>query len=158
MEHPREELIRFGEIELRFFVTGAETQGGLDMFELTVPAGAAVPIPHFHRDVDEVVYVIEGVMAYTVNGKRMELGPGGRTICPRGSVHDFSNPGRTRMRAIFALTPASIGPTFYREVSEAVNAGGPPDLPRIAAIMQRHGLVPAPMPDVPAPPEREVRR
>jgi quercetin dioxygenase-like cupin family protein len=158
VEHLREELIRVGQIELRFFVTGAETQGGLDMFELTVPPGAAVPIPHFHRDVDEAVYVVEGVMAYTVNGERMELAPGERSFCPRGGVHHFANPGRERMRAIFALTPASIGPRFFREVAEAVNAGGPPDLPRIAAIMQRHGLVPAPMPDVPAPPEREVRR
>jgi quercetin dioxygenase-like cupin family protein len=156
MEHQRDELIRIGALELRFFVTGADTQGGLEMFELTVPPGAQVPMPHYHREVDEAVYVVEGVMAYTVDGRRSELGPGERSFCPRGGVHHFANAGKERTRAVLALTPASITPRFFREVADLVNAGGPPDLAKIGAIMQRHGLVPAPMPDRPPSSTRAV--
>ncbi|GAU86799.1 hypothetical protein BIWAKO_06747 [Bosea sp. BIWAKO-01] len=42
------------------------------------------------------------------------------------------------------ITPAAIGPEYFREVFEVVNAaaGGPPDWVRMADIMRRHGLTP----------------
>ena len=42
------------------------------------------------------------------------------------------------------MTPALIGPEYFREMAAIVNAGGPPDLEKIKAVMTRHGLVPAP--------------
>ena len=38
------------------------------------------------------------------------------------------------------LTPASIGPAFFREMASLLSAGGPPDPARIAEIMRKHGL------------------
>lgn len=32
---------------------------------------------------------------------------------------------------------------YFREIAEVINAGGPPDMQRVLAIMQRHGLEPA---------------
>jgi quercetin dioxygenase-like cupin family protein len=150
MEHPHEEPIRLGQIEVRFFVNGAQTQNRLEMLELAVPPSAQVPLAHYHREVDEAVYVVEGVMAYTVEGKRMDLGPGMRSFCPRGGIHHFANAGKEPMRAVLALTPATITPDFFREIAELVNAGGPPDLARVGAIMRRHVIEPAAMPDRPA--------
>lgn len=144
MEQSREELIRVGPIEMRFFVTGRDTAGNLDMFELTVPPGVPTPTAHFHAKVDEAVYVVEGVMAYRIGERRLELGAGERAFCPRGSVHHFSNAGRERMRVIMALSPATIGPAFFREVADLVNAGGPPDQAKMLAVMARYGLFPPP--------------
>jgi hypothetical protein len=44
------------------------------------------------------------------------------------------------------LTPAAIGPQYFREAAAviAAAAGGPPDRARMAEIMRRHGLTPAP--------------
>ena len=46
------------------------------------------------------------------------------------------------------ITPAAIGPEFFRECAEAINAaaGGPPDRAKMVEIMRRHGLTPAPSP------------
>ena len=143
MEHPDGELIRIGELELRFFVTGKDTAGGLDMYEVMIPPGAGVPAPHYHVHVDEAIYVVEGSMEYTIDGHRREIGVGGRAFCPRGGVHHFKNLSHERTRAIFAMTPALIGPSFFREMGGLVNAGGPVDITRTRALMARYGLFPA---------------
>jgi len=44
------------------------------------------------------------------------------------------------------VTPAVIGPQFFRDMAEVVNVGGPPDPAAIGAVMRRHGLTPAPPP------------
>lgn len=45
--------------------------------------------------------------------------------------------------ALIVMTPALIGPPFFREVAELVKAGLP-DPRRVGEVMLRHGLVPAP--------------
>ena len=46
------------------------------------------------------------------------------------------------------ITPAAIGPQYFRETAAVFNeaAGGPPDRAKLAEIMRRHGLTPAPPP------------
>ncbi|WP_165932854.1 hypothetical protein [Rhizobium sp. BK251] len=43
------------------------------------------------------------------------------------------------------VTPAVIGPPFFREAAEVINAAadGPPDATKLVAIMRVHGLIPA---------------
>jgi hypothetical protein len=52
------------------------------------------------------------------------------------------------VKALCVITPAAIGPEFFRESAAVINAaaaaGGPPDRARMAEIMRRHGLTPAP--------------
>jgi hypothetical protein len=67
---------------------------------------------------------------------------------PRGAVHRFDNLGTQTAKALCVITPAAIGPQYFREVLEVMKAaaGGPPDRARIAEVMRRHGLTPAPAP------------
>jgi hypothetical protein len=46
------------------------------------------------------------------------------------------------------ITPAALGPQFFRESAEVINAAasGPPDRAKMAQIMRRYGLTPAPPP------------
>jgi hypothetical protein len=70
--------------------------------------------------------------------------PGRHT--PRGAVHRFDTAGSHDVKALCAITPAAIGPQFFRESAAVLNAaaGGPPDHGKMADIMRRHGLTPAP--------------
>jgi hypothetical protein len=51
-------------------------------------------------------------------------------------------------KALCVITPAAIGPQFFRESAQVISAaaGGPPDRTRMVEIMRRHGLTPAPLP------------
>ena len=138
----KNELTRIGQIEIRFLLEAADTDGSMAMFEFTVPAGAKVPLPHYHKDYDETLYGVEGVMTFTVEGKVMEIWPGESCFVPRGAVHGFNNLKQTDAKALAIVTPALIGPEYFKEMAAILNAGGPPDVQKLKAVMLRHGLVP----------------
>jgi quercetin dioxygenase-like cupin family protein len=138
------ELIRIGQLEIRFLQTKDETGGALDMFELTVPAGAKVPVPHYHRDYDEVHYGLAGVLTWTLEGERREVGPGETLFIRRGAVHHFDNLHAETARSLAVLTPGLVGPVYFRELAALIVPGSPPDLARVREVMLRHGLVPVP--------------
>ena len=137
------EIIRAGQIEVRFLLESKDSNGQLAMFEFTVPAGAKVPAPHSHTHYDETICGLEGMMTFTVNGRPVDLAAGDTCFIPRGAVHGFNNLTPANAKALAVVTPALIGPDYFLEMAAIVNAGGPPDLEKIKAVMTRHGLVPA---------------
>jgi quercetin dioxygenase-like cupin family protein len=138
------EIIRLGQIEVRFLLESKDTHGQLAAFEFTVPAGVKVPAPHSHTHYDETIYGLEGVMTFTVNGRPVDIAAGDACFIPRGAVHGFNNPKPATAKALAVATPGLIGPEFFRDIAAILNAGGLPDLEKIRAVMTRHGLVPAP--------------
>jgi quercetin dioxygenase-like cupin family protein len=136
-----QQVIKVGQMEIRYLVDGAD-KGGLGVFEMKVPVGAPVPSPHSHTNNEECVYVLEGVLRYTVDDETRDLKVGEWMSTPRGSVHHFSNTGTETVRALVILTP-DIGQQFFRDVGALTSAGGPPDREKIVEIMTRYGLVPA---------------
>jgi len=141
---PREQpVIKIGGLEIRYLVDGTESGAGMGMFELTVPAGSRVPPAHSHKDNEEIVYVLEGMLRYSVDGEVRDLKPGERMYTPRGSVHAFSNPHQQTAHALIVLTP-DIGAQYFRDVADVVGAPGGANPAKMAAVMTRYGLVLAP--------------
>jgi quercetin dioxygenase-like cupin family protein len=144
----KSELIQVGQIGVKFLLESADTNGAVAMFEFTVPAGAKVPVPHYHKQYDETIYGVEGVMTFTVEGKPVDIGPGETCFIPRGAVHGFNNLKPTAVKALAVITPALLGPDFFKEAAAIVNAGGPPDVEKLKLVMLKHGLVPVMPPAV----------
>ena len=138
----KNETIKIGQTTIDFLLESADTNGSVAMFEFGVPAGAKVPLPHYHEHYDETIYGIEGVITFTVEGKPIDIAPGESYFIPRGAVHGFNNLHAENAKALAVITPALLGPNFFRECSEIVNAGGPPDIEKLRIVMNRHGLVP----------------
>ncbi|MGH7978540.1 MAG: cupin domain-containing protein [Limisphaerales bacterium] len=146
----KSKIIRVGQIGIRFLLEAADTNGSMAMFEFTVPVGARVPMPHSHKHYDETIYGVEGVMTFAMEGKSVNIGPGESCFVPRGAVHGFNNLKQTDAKALAIITPPLLGPDFFEEAAAIVNAGGPPDVEKLKAVMAKHGLVPA-MPPVQSP-------
>ena len=142
MAVPIKEIISFGSLQLNFLLDGDDTNNTIVMFELVVPPNAKVPAPHFHVAVDEVLYGLEGTLTQMIGNETLELKVGDKCFIPRGTVHGFTNKHDVPAKALCVLSPASIGPAYFREIAEVINAGGPPDMLSVLAIMQRHGLEP----------------
>lgn len=145
--NPSDETFRLGPLGVRFLITGDSANGSVALFELTVPSAQRLAAPaHSHDHYEETIYGIEGVLTWTVDGKPIEVGPREALCIPRGAIHRFDNNGSQDVRAMCVITPAAIGPQYFREVAEVMTAaaGGPPDRAKMAEIMRRHGLTPAP--------------
>jgi quercetin dioxygenase-like cupin family protein len=132
---------------VRFLVTGDHSAGTVAAFEIAVPAGQRLAAPaHSHDHYEETIYGISGVLTWTVDGVLIDVGPGQALCIPRGAVHRFDNNGGQDVKALCVITPAAISPQFFREAAEVLDAaaGGPPDRAKLAEVMRRHGLTPAP--------------
>ena len=140
MQPPLQPPLKVGQIEIRYLIDGTVTGAGSGVFEMTVPPGARVPPPHSHKNNEEVLVCLEGVLRYTVDDETRDLNPGERMYTRKGSVHGFSNPHDRPVRALVILTP-DIGLDYFREVADVVNAPGPPDRAKLVEVMTRHGLV-----------------
>src|SRR5580698_10729386 len=141
--NPSEENIRVGPLLVRFLLTGDNSTGSIAAFELTVPGAQRLPAPaHSHDHYEETIYGIDGVLTWTVDGKRIDVGPGQALCIPRGAVHRFDNNGSRDVKALCVITPAALGPQFFRESAEVIKAagGGPPDRAKMVEIMLRYGL------------------
>ena len=144
--NPADENIRLGPLTVRFLLTGEHSTGSIAAFELVVPGMERLAAPaHSHDHYEETIYGIAGVLTWTVDGKRIEVGPGQALCIPRGAVHRFDNYSGQDAKALCVITPAAIGPQYFREAAEVMDAagGGPPDRAKMAEIMLRHGLRPA---------------
>jgi quercetin dioxygenase-like cupin family protein len=133
--------INLGQLGVRYLVDGSQT-ASLGMFELTVPPASNVPPPHSHTNNEEIVYVLEGTLRYTVGSETRDLTAGQSMQTPKGTVHAFSNPFGKVARALIMMSP-DIGAQYFKDVAAIVNAGGPPDKAALVSVMSRYGLVPS---------------
>jgi quercetin dioxygenase-like cupin family protein len=144
--NPSDEIIRLGPLAVRFLITGENSSGSIAAFEVIVPGAQRLAAPaHSHDHYEETIYGINGVLTWTVGGKQIDVGPGQALCIPRGAIHRFDNHGSQDAKALCLITPAAIGPQFFRESAEVINAAGdgPPDRAKLVEIMLRYGLTPA---------------
>jgi len=140
MTEPKE-IICVGALELRFLLDGNDTDERMVVFEFSVPPGAKVPALHYHTEIDELVYSLASTMSTTIGGLVQDVGTGDQCFIPRGVVHHHTNLGTETATLLTVLTPATIGPAYFRELGALLQAGGPPDPARVQEIMTKYGLV-----------------
>ena len=143
------EEIRIGQLAIRYLVEGKASRGTVAVFEFDVPSGAKVPIAHSHDGYEETIYGLEGVLTFTVDGRKKEIGPGDALCIPRGVVHRFDNPHSADTKTLAIVSPGHPHPGVLsrnRHIAKAAATSvppAPPDPVAIAEVMRRHGLTPA---------------
>jgi quercetin dioxygenase-like cupin family protein len=140
------ETIQVGALSVRLLVEAADSNGSASVFECFVPADSKMPAPHSHDGFEETIYGLESTTTWTVDGQTLDIHPGEAVCVPRGAVHGFDNRGTDDAKFLAISTPGVMSPDYFREIHEvlAATAGGPPDMAKVAEVMRRHGLTPAP--------------
>src|SRR3954447_11447145 len=146
MEPAAGETISVGAMSVRFVVEAADSDGSISVFECFVPAQSKMPAPHSHDAFEETIYGLEGVTTWTIDGRAVDIAGGDAVCVPRGAVHGFVNHGSDDAKFLAMSSPGVMSPDYFRDVQAvlAASAGGPPDFAKIAEVMRRHGLTPAP--------------
>jgi mannose-6-phosphate isomerase-like protein (cupin superfamily) len=140
------DTIRVGEMSVTFLKTRHETGGAFDLFELTIPPFARVPLPHIHRKYDETIFGVDGTVTWTLQGEGedqpTEVRRSTTLFIPRGTPHTFANRTHTTARIFCLQTPGVLGPEYFLEIAALFRTNHHPDLAGIGAVMSRYGVVP----------------
>lgn len=72
--------------------------------EATVEAGAATQ-RHFHRESEEIYYVVEGEGELELDGERAAIGPGAAVLIPPGAWHEIRASEAGSLRFLCCCAP-----------------------------------------------------
>jgi mannose-6-phosphate isomerase-like protein (cupin superfamily) len=118
-----------------------QTGGRFSLTEVWYPSGIEVPM-HVHHHEDEVFYVLEGKIAYTIGDRKIEATPGQTIFGPKDVPHGFIGVSVEPVRYLILYAPAGYE-DFIRDTSEAAPSltlppppAGPPDPAVLAQIDQ----------------------
>lgn len=80
-----------GGVDIRTWVKSSQTNMQYSSVEAAVAPKKMGPPPHSHKDLDEIMLVLEGTASVLVEDKLYEIPTGGWHMRPRGIVHTFFN-------------------------------------------------------------------
>jgi quercetin dioxygenase-like cupin family protein len=118
-----------------FLVTGEESGGSMFAVDCVVGAGGGPP-PHRHLAEDELFYVFEGSISFTMGDHTRSIGPGESAFVPRGTTHTYVNTSDTDARMIAVYTPSGME-GWFREVCTPVTDESAPPPPVTPELIER---------------------
>lgn len=118
-----------------FLVTGEESGGSMFALDCVVGAGGGPP-PHRHLAEDELFYVFEGSISFTMGGHTRAMGPGESAFVPKGTTHTYVNTSDTDARMIAVYTPSGME-GWFREVCTPVTDESAPPPPVTPELIER---------------------
>ena len=124
MEMGTREEIRLGQLAVRFRVEGKESGGSVAVFEFDVPAGAKVPVAHSHDAYEETIYGLEGVLTFTVDGQKTDVG---RAMCFVSLAERFT--ASTMFTPVMRRCSQLLAPAFLGRSTSARSPSSPKLLP-----------------------------
>jgi quercetin dioxygenase-like cupin family protein len=126
--------------EMVFKAIGATTGGRFSLMDRVLPPGGRMPPPHRHPGTTEAFLVLEGTLAFTIDGDRIRAAQGTFVLVPEGAAHTFGNETQVAARVLIIHAPA-----LDRYFEDLAALWGGPDAPEREVelvLMRRHGLEP----------------
>lgn len=131
--------------------TGETTNGAFFLIEsLSMAPGSGSPY-HTHHNEDESFYILDGEVAFVVDGSWTKAGPGTFVYGPREIPHGFVIVGARPARLLLMCNPAGFE-GFVRDLAQPLSAPPSiPDVPHMIATAAKYGIdIHGPLPDLPA--------
>jgi mannose-6-phosphate isomerase-like protein (cupin superfamily) len=126
---------------MAFKAVAAQTGGDFSLMERTLPPGGRKPPAHRHVNCSEAFLVLDGAIAFTLDGRDLTGGPGDFLLVPRGAPHTFGNAGTETARLLVLHAPAMDA--YFEELHRLWASGQPPATEQERALMARFGMEPA---------------
>lgn len=134
-------------ILMRFHAFPADVGGKYCLVEAVVPPGLGAP-PNTHAGETEAFHVIEGCVAFHVDGRDFEAGPGEHVRIPDGALHAFRAVGDSPARILVLNAPGDMHDQFFTSLGKPVAddtkmpapVEGPPDIKAVLAVAERVGM------------------
>ena len=117
-----------------FKVTGASTGGRFGLFEHYLPPASGGAGPHYHKEMIESFYVLEGEVRFTI-GDTVRLATTGDVLyIPQNVTHGFKVSEHNAARLLMMFCPALDREKYFEALEELGENGQPLDQgPRLSS-------------------------
>lgn len=69
-------------ITVDFLKESKDTNHEYSEFRCSIKPASRTPLPHYHQGFDETIYGEKGNVIWTINGKKINVGPGETLVIP----------------------------------------------------------------------------
>ncbi|OYU96631.1 MAG: cupin [Bacteroidetes bacterium B1(2017)] len=135
-----------GGLSIRTWVRSEMTGGLYSSVETAVAPKTMGPPPHYHKELDELMYVVEGTASVLVGGEVIEVKAGGWHLRPRLIEHTFWNASDKSLRFIDMYFNQPFEQYLERIFFELTDKNGFPEgseakIKELNALNQKFGVV-----------------
>ena len=92
----------------------------IEVFEAEMMVPGIGPAPHYHADMEEHFFVLDGEVQFYVDGDEVVLGAGKSISVPRNTVHAWKSYS-SQSKMVFMFTPAANQWEYLRSLTEIIN-------------------------------------
>jgi quercetin dioxygenase-like cupin family protein len=100
----------------------ADTNGSFGLIEITVPPHFRYGAPHWHAQMTEAFYMLEGTLAFTLENQTFTATLSGFVLVPPRTVHHFWNPTSAPATFLNFFTPGGFEVCFAELAAAFANA------------------------------------
>ena len=118
-------------------VNGADTNGALDVFVLTIQPRSGPPL-HIHHHQHETIHFLKGTYKVQLGDDVFRCEAGGFVYIPMGVRHAFLNVSDQPGECVITFSPGGTD-KFFEEFAPIVRAEHTPDPAKVAPIFAKHG-------------------
>jgi mannose-6-phosphate isomerase-like protein (cupin superfamily) len=135
-----------GGLAIRTWVRSSMTNGLYSSVECAVASKVMGPPPHYHKELDELMYVVEGTASILIGDDIVEVKAGGWHLRPRMLKHTFWNATEQSLRFIdmYFNQPFEeyLEKIFFELTPEkGYSEGSPAKMKALTDLNEKFGLV-----------------
>ncbi len=126
-------------VEITFKARKSQTNGWWSCLEYAGPPQFQGPPPHYHKQMEEVFYVLEGSLTFFLEGQTYVCDAGSFVNIPPNHVHTFSNPNDTPARFLLWFSPGGFE-SYFEEAGHLIQTEGypPKDIGKFIQLMEKY--------------------
>lgn len=137
-------VINAAGVDVQFLIEAEDSGGQATAFVTRVSPGGYTLPAHSH-DWDETMYVIDGTLTFVIDAVTSEVSAGSAVFIRKGQIHAYENLTGDDSSMLIVSTPGLNHESYFSGVADILNSGdGDPRDKDIRALMDQHGVVPAP--------------
>jgi len=135
------EVYDTGAVRLRLLAQSPDQS--IAITDNTVPPGFPGPVRHRHAEMTDIFYVLQGELAFELEGAWRSLGPGSFVSVPPGVVHTFANRGSVPARFLNIYLPSG-NEQWVKEAMQRMMEGHPWSPAEMAQVAAQFDFEPVP--------------
>lgn len=129
-------------IEIHLKATVQQTNGNWSMIEYLLPPSLPGPAPHYHKQTEEMFYILEGALQFVVDGEIIDAPAGTLVVVPKGAIHTFKNISAGCVKFQVWFSPGGMEQYFVdvQQLIQSEPSWPPSDMTRLFSLMNQHDM------------------